>query len=200
MKPLFGVLLLTLILILLTEIGSASNPYGEIYEYDLYFNGKLLEVDEVPHPILKIGEPFEIRVDFTSYQKCYVSTMISEIGEGNFIVIEGPTEKTNDYCGKVIEKNSTEIFEWVVAPTENWAGGSLPIDFIYQIDELGAGGKTLLNSGFTVAYPYISTEYYEGKTPPQESSSSETETSPESAPAFTTFGTFLALALAASRH
>ncbi|RXA20084.1 sarcinarray family MAST domain-containing protein [Methanosarcina sp. MSH10X1] len=208
MKLFFKILLLTLGLIIFTEVGTASNPYGDIYEYDLYFNGKLLDVNEVPHLTLKIGEPFKVRVDFTVYERYYVSTMISEIGKGNFVIIDGPTKRTNDYCGKVIEKNSTEIFEWTVAPTKNWAGGSLPIDFVYQIDELGAGGKTLVNSGFTIAYPSISNEYYEGETPTseqhtsedqptQEQSTSENSSSPTaSAPAFSLVTAILALALA----
>ena len=57
------------ILILLTNISSAYNPYGDIYEYDLYFNGKLLNTTEVPKPILKIGEPFNVKIDFVVYRK-----------------------------------------------------------------------------------------------------------------------------------
>ena len=195
---------MTLGLIIFPEIGSASNPYGEIYEYDLYFNGKLLDVNEVPHPTLKIGEPFKVRVDLTVYERYYISTMISEIGKDNFIIIDGPTKRTNAYCGKIIEKNSTETFEWTVAPTKNWAGGSLPIDFVYQIDELGVDGKTLVNSGFTIAYPYISNEYYDGETPiseqsesqpAQEQPASKNSTPTASSPAFSLLTAILALAL-----
>nr|WP_048128947.1 sarcinarray family MAST domain-containing protein [Methanosarcina lacustris] len=180
-------LIIVLILISTINLATAYNPYGNIYTYDVYYDDKLLPGIEVAKPILKIGEPFQIRIDFTTYQKCYVSAMISEIGNGNFIVVDGPTKKTNVYCGKIFEENSTEIFEWTVKPTENWAGGSLPIDFYYQVDELGAGGKTLANGGFTVAYPYISNEHYEGEIPiSEEQPVSETEPSSKSTstPAF----------------
>ncbi|WP_255680588.1 sarcinarray family MAST domain-containing protein [Methanosarcina sp. DH2] len=57
-------------LILFTNLASAYNPYGEVYEYDLYFNGKILDTTEVPKPILKIDEPlFTVRIDFKIYIK-----------------------------------------------------------------------------------------------------------------------------------
>ncbi|HII01050.1 TPA: sarcinarray family MAST domain-containing protein [Methanosarcinaceae archaeon] len=193
-------ILLSLSFILLINTASAYNPYGEVYEYDLYFNDKLLDTTEVPKPILKINEPFTVRIDFKIYKKCELSVMLNEIEKNNYYVITGSTQRMNVYTGDVVEKNSTKSYEWTVAPTENWAGGSLPIDLVYQINDFETGG-ILVNSGFTIAYPHISTEYYEGETPTTpESPSSETKTSPESTPAFTTFGTFLAVALAASRR
>lgn len=187
---------LILFFILMPNIATASSQYGNI---DVYYNDKLLPGKEVAKPILQIGEPFKIRIDFTVYQRCYVSTMISEIGTGNFIIVDGPTNKTNEYCGKIFEENSTEVFEWTVKPTENWAGGSLPLDFYYQVDELGAGGKTLVDGGFTVAYCTISNEHYEGEIPTSENHPvSETEPSSTSAstPAFTLLGAISVLELA----
>ncbi|WP_332882047.1 sarcinarray family MAST domain-containing protein [Methanosarcina horonobensis] len=57
------------ILILFTSAASAYNSYGDIYEYNLYFNDKLLNTTEVPKPILKIGEPFDIKIDFITHKK-----------------------------------------------------------------------------------------------------------------------------------
>lgn len=188
-------LFLVLFLFFMPNIATASSQYGDI---DVYYNDKLLPGKEIAKPILQIGEPFKIRIDFTVYQRCYVSAMISEIGTGNFIIIDGPTKQTNKYCGKIFEENSTEVFEWTVKPTENWAGGSLPIDFYYQVDELGSGGKTLVDGGFTVAYCTISNEYYEGEIPVSETQpASETESSPTpaSTPAFTFIGVISVLAL-----
>jgi len=189
------ILVIGTIFLLLTNIASASSPYGSI---DVYYNDKLLPGKEIAKPVLKIEEPFTVRFDFTVYQRCYVSAMISEIGQGNFIIVEGPTNKTNEYCGKIFEENSTEVFEWIVKPTKNWAGGNLPIDFYYQVDELGAGGKTLANGGFTVAYCTISNEYYEGKIPTSENHPvSETEPFSKSAstPAFSLVTAISALVL-----
>ncbi len=72
------------------------------------------------------------------------------------------------------------------------------IDFVYQIDELGAGGKTLINSEFTIAYCTISTEYYKAEAPnSQEQPVSKTEPSATStsAPAFTFIGAISVFAL-----
>ena len=174
----FCILTLGATFIFLVGIASASNQYGSM---DVYYNNKLLPGKEIAKPLLKIGEPFKIRIDFTAYQKCYISVKLSELDKDDFIITEGPTLKMEKYFGKIIEKNSTETFEWTVKPTEKWAGGSMPIDFVYQIDELGAGGKTIVNSEFTVAYCTISNEYYKGEVPTsKEQTVSETETSPTS--------------------
>jgi MAST domain-containing protein len=174
---------------------SASSQYGSI---DVYYNDKILPGKEIAKPVLKIGEPFKVRFDFTVNQKCYVSVKLSELGKDNFVVIDGPTSKMEEYYGKIMEENSTEVFEWTVKPTENWADGSMPIDFVYQVDELGAGGKTLVQGEFTVAYCTISNEYYEGETPTSEEQPvPETESSPTSAstPAFTLASAISVLAL-----
>ncbi|HII01740.1 TPA: sarcinarray family MAST domain-containing protein [Methanosarcinaceae archaeon] len=174
---------------------TATSPHGKI---DVYYNDEILPGEEIATPTLKIGEPFNIKANVTVYKEYKVSGQLSEIGNGNFEVVEGPSQM-NQYSSIIVKPNESHIFEWTVKPTEGWAGGSLPINFHYALVEKG-NPEPVLNSGFTVAYCTISTEYYEGKIPSQESSSSEPKTSSESTPAFTTFGTFLAVALAASRN
>ncbi len=178
-------------LLINSSIVSAYNPYGEIYTYKAYYNDEILELDAAK-PLLKIGEPFTIRVEFTVYQKYFVSTKLSELGEGNFVIIEGPTSKIGEYTGQIMEENSTEVFEWEVKATDGWKGGSLPLNFVYQIDELGADGRTLINSEFTAVYPTISTEYYNQPDP------APTQTT-NSTPAFTIPLTLTALLLACKR-
>jgi MAST domain-containing protein len=190
--------LVTLGIMFLFLIGtaSASSQYGSI---DVYYNDKILPGKEIAKPVLKIGEPFKVRFDFTVNQKCYVSVKLSELGKDNFVIIDGPTSRMEEYYGKIMEENSTEVFEWTVKPTENWAGGSIPIDFVYQVDELGAGGKTLVNGEFTAAYCTISNEYYEGEIPiSEEQPVSETEPSSTSAsaPAFSLVSAISVIALA----
>jgi MAST domain-containing protein len=191
----FNLINLGAIYVLLVGIASASSPYGSM---DVYYNDKLLPGKEIAKPLLKIGEPFKIRVDFTAYQKCYISVKLSELNKDDFIILEGPTLTMEKYYGKIIEKNSTEIFEWTIKPTEKWADGGMPIDVVYQIDELGAGGKTLINSEFTVAYCTISNEHYEAETPtPKEQPASKKDPEPTSAsaPAFTLASAISILAL-----
>jgi MAST domain-containing protein len=198
-----------LCMILLTGTVAASSPYVKI---DVYYNERLLPGSETAKPVLKIGEPFTVGINLTVYQKSEVSIMLSEIGdhktgEGYFTIMDGPTSKMNVYRSDVMEKNSSLIYKWTVKPTEKWAGGSIPIDLYYQIDEFGAW-KNLVHGGFTIAYPYISNEYYEGETltseqpgpgdqltleqPASENSSASTASSP----AFGLVTAILALALA----
>ncbi len=184
--------------ILLAESVAAENPYGKIYTYDVYYNDKLLPGTDVAKPVLKIGEPFTVGINLTVYQKSEVSVQLNEIGEGYFVIVDGPTSKMNVYRADVMEKNSSILYEWTVTPTEKWAGGSIPIDIVYQINDFKTG-DVLVNSEFTAAYPYISNEYYKGEVPTsKEQPVSKTEPSPTSAsaPAFTLAGAISVLALA----
>lgn len=187
---------LGIIFFFLVGTASANSQYGSI---DVYYNDKILPGKEVAKPVLKIGEPFKVRFDFTVNQKCYVSVKLSELGKNDFVIIDGPTSKMEEYYGKIMEENSTEVFEWTVKPTENWAGGSIPLDFVYQVNELGAGGKILVKGEFTAAYCTISNERYEGEVPTSEDqpvSETEPPSTSVATPAFTLAGTISVLALA----
>ncbi|RXA19867.1 sarcinarray family MAST domain-containing protein [Methanosarcina sp. MSH10X1] len=184
--------------IIFSNVSLASSPYGEM---EVYYNEKLLPGSETAKPTLKIGEPFKVSINLTVYQKSEVSVMLSEIGDGDFVILEGYTKKMNRYGSKVMEKNSSESFEWTVKPTDSWAGGSIPVNLVYQINDFETG-DILVNSGFTIAYPYISNEYYEGEAsasedqPTPEQSTSESSSSPTaSAPAFSLVTAIVALAL-----
>ena len=186
--------------IILSGLASAESQYGKI---DVYYNGKILPGTEVAKPTLKIDEPFKVGIDMTVFQKCEVSVKLSELGKDNFVVLNGPTTKMDVYTGNVMEKNSTQMYEWIVAPTDNWAGGSLPINFVYQINDFETGG-ILVNSEFTIAYPHITTEHYEGDTTPTTTTDPESPTSTDdpttpSTPAFTILATALALTIAARK-
>jgi len=187
---------------LLTGNAAADSPYGKM---DVYYNNKLLPSIEVAKPVLKIGEPFTVGINLTVSQKSEVSVELSEIGEGYFEIINGSTSKTNIYRADVVEENSSVLYQWTVKPTEKWAGGSIPIDIVYQINDFKTG-DILVNSGFTVAYCTISTEHYEGETPTSKQPASENEStsgksasenssSPASSPAFSLVTAISALVL-----
>ncbi|WP_440945434.1 sarcinarray family MAST domain-containing protein [Methanosarcina sp. T3] len=172
----------------------AISSYGEM---DVYFNDNILPGKEIAKPTLKINEPFNIKINMTAYQECKVSGKLTELGEGYFEVIEGPSEM-NQYSRTVLMANESHIFEWTVIPTDKWAGGSMPINFHYSIIEKG-NPEPVVNSEFTVAYCTISNEYYEGETPTsKEQPVPETEPSSTSAaaPAFTLACALSVLALA----
>ncbi|MDW5549878.1 sarcinarray family MAST domain-containing protein [Methanosarcina sp.] len=177
-------------LLFLQSNATATSEFGKI---DVYFNDQILPGKMIATPTLKIGEPFNVKVNVTVYQECKVSGQISEIESGNFEVVEGPSQM-NRYFSVELKPNESHIFEWTIKPTEGWAGGSLPINFRYSLLEKG-NPEPILNSGFTVAYCTISNEHYEGETPTseqpksenkstQEQPSSENSSSPASSPAF----------------
>lgn len=162
----------------------------------VYYNEKLLPGSETAKPALKIEEPFKVSINLTVYQKSEISVMLSEIGDGDFVILGGFTKEMNRYGSKVMEKNSSEIFEWTVKPTDKWAGGSIPVNLVYQINDFETG-DILVNSGFTIAYPYISNEHYEGEAPISEEQpvpKTEPSSTSSSTPAFTLAGTILVLA------
>ena len=113
-------------MIIFPNISLASSPYGEM---EVYYNERLLPGSEIAKPTLKIEEPFKVRINLTVYQKSEVSVMLSEIGDGDFVILRDSLKEMNKYGSKVMEKNSSEIFEWTVKPTDKWAGGSIPINF-----------------------------------------------------------------------
>jgi len=167
-----------LCLLILPIIGSAESPHGKI---DVYFNGKLYPGSETPKPVLKIGEPFKVRFDVIPYQRCEVSAMLTTIDEKDFRIINGSTSEMGKYTGGIIEKNETKTYEWTVVPTENWAGGSVPLDFVYQFDDLNSF-DILTRGEFTAAYVTVSEEYYEDE--PVEAPTETITEEPAKAPGF----------------
>jgi sarcinarray family protein len=165
-------------LLVIPFVASAESPYGKI---DVYYNGKLYPGSETAKPILKIGEPFNLTFNLTVHQKSEVSVQLSEISKNDFQIIDGPVLQMDEYIHEVLEKDESRIYEWTVAPTENWAGGSMPINFVYQIDDFN-GFDTLVKGEFTAAYITVSEEYYNEKS--TEVSTEPTTEEPAKAPGF----------------
>ncbi|MGP8322162.1 MAG: sarcinarray family MAST domain-containing protein [Methanosarcinaceae archaeon] len=191
-----------MIILLSSNVALAYNPYGEVYTYEVYYNGKLLPDTEVANPTLKIGESFSVAVEMTMYQYCQVYCKLLDLGTYSgsdyFIVIDGPSELGKS-CDKLFLENETHMFEWTLKPTDEWAGGTMPINFHYSI-VVKDNPEPVVNSEFTIAVPYISTEYYEGdSTPPTTTTpdSPKPTENPNSTPAFTLITAALALTLAA---
>ena len=53
-------------LLLIPSVVLAESPYGSM---DVYYNDKLLPGKETAKPILKIEEPFKVKINLTVYQK-----------------------------------------------------------------------------------------------------------------------------------
>ena len=188
---------LGLILLLLIDTVSASSPYCSI---DVYYNDKMLPGDEVAKPILKIDELFKIKITMTLNQTSRLFIEIDSIGsESPYEVIEGPSKFSEKKHFESLDPGVYN-FEWLLRPTEEWADWSMPVNFWYQIHEKGKD-EPAVKGEFTVAYPYISNEYYEGEVPssetqPTQQSTSENSSSPTaSTPAFSLATAILALVI-----
>ena len=199
MKMSWIVVGLILCLIMLSGMASAESQYGKIYSY---YNDKFLPGTEVAKPTLKIGEPFTLRVDVTMYQECKMNIRLNLLDNTHFDFIGG-TADFNQAASYIFEVNETSTFEWTLKATDKWAGGAVPLDIHYSILLPDVTGS-VADSSFTIAVPYISTEYYEGDTTPTTTTDPDSPTSTDdpttpSTPAFTLLATALALTIAVRR-
>ena len=185
-----------LVCVMFANIAVAESQYGKI---DSYYNDGFLPGTEIAKPNLKIGEPFKLRVDVTMYQECKMYVGLSLLDKTHFDFIDGPADFSHT-ASYIFETNETHTFEWTLKPTDEWAGGSVPVNIHYSILVLGVTGS-VADSSFTIAYPHISTEYYEGDITtidPESPTSTDDPTTP-STPAFTFLAAALALTIAARR-
>jgi sarcinarray family protein len=178
-------LVLIACILLLSVPASCESPYVKI---DVYYNDQLYEGTSTPKPLVKIGEPFTLRFDVTMNQECQAVVELSDLGTGvgmdNFVVVEGPS-KLGKHVVRIYSQNETYSYEWTLKATENWSGGSMPIDFIYSA-VLKGESESLFNGEFTAAYVTISEEYYDGpESTTEPTSTSENESSSSTTPAFT---------------
>ncbi|SES62112.1 sarcinarray family protein [Methanococcoides vulcani] len=193
MKAIRLFIAVNLVLLLSPLVAVAESTYGNI---DVYYNGELYPNSEVPKPILKIGEPFTLRIELTVFQTSFVNVVLTELGDDDFVILEGPTNKMGEYTGLItLQENSTQIYEWKIAPTEKWADGTMPIDLHYEILD-PSSPEPIVSSTFTAVLPYISTEYYDA---PEITPAEPPETDTNQTPAFTLPATLLAIALVALR-
>jgi len=195
------ILVVLMLLLVYPQIAVAKSQYGNI---NLYYNDQLLPRGEVAKPTLKIGEPFTVAVEMTMYQYSQVYMELSDLGTGlgfnHFVVIDGPSDLGKSY-DQLFMENETYTFEWTLKATDEWAGGTMPINFHYEIF-VKDRYDSLVNSEFTIAVPYITTEYYEGDTTPPTTTTPESPTSTEdpATPAFTLLAAAFALTIAATRR
>lgn len=196
-----AIILSGFVLLLLVGIVSASSQYGSI---DVYYNDKILPGKEVAKPTLKIGEPFKVKVEMTLNQTSTLFVQVCSLGGNFFEVVDGPSEFEKTKYIKSLDPGKY-TFEWTIIPTDEWAGGSIPLNFWYQIN-LPGEDEPAIKGEFTIAYCTISNEHYKGETPTSEQPESENQptlkkpasensSSPASSPAFSLLTGILALAV-----
>ena len=189
MKIRIIIVICLIILVTISTIGPAKSSYFSI---ERYYNDIHLANQSVPKPLVKIDETFKLRFDITCYRKVYLSVKLDELGDGTFEIIDGPTMKMGPYTGGVVEANETISYEWTLKPTESWAGGSMPLDFVYQLDDWEKR-RTISQGEFTAAYVTISNEYYEPPAATKPGAQSSSDTSSPALPAFTLLGALTAM-------
>lgn len=120
-----------------------------------YYNGQEATVTGV---VLKVGEPFAIDLYVTPDRYTTVSARLREPGGG----LESYGRISGDPVDIVRKKGGpgdTVHFQWVLAPTDAWAGGTAPLDIQYNV-----WGETMdgdVQGYFTVVEAYISPVIYE---------------------------------------
>ncbi|BAI63024.1 hypothetical protein MCP_2952 [Methanocella paludicola SANAE] len=119
-----------------------------------YYNGQEATVTGV---VLKVGEPFTIDLYVTPDRYATVSARLREPGGG----LESYGRISGDPVDIVRKKGGTGDtvhFQWVLAPTDAWAGGTAPLDIQYNV-----WGETMdgdVQGCFTAVEAYISPVKY----------------------------------------
>jgi sarcinarray family protein len=168
---------------------SAKSQYGKI---DVYYNDQIYPGNSTPKPLLKIGEPFKLRFEVTCYRRNDLSVMLWSLGNNDFDILQGPTSSLGTAINEIVEANETKVYEWIVTPNEEWAGGSTPVNFYYQMMDLER--PLMLTSGeFTAAYVTISNEYYEPPASIKPGTQPSGDTASPALPAFTLLGALAAV-------
>ena len=120
-----------------------------------YYDGQEATVTGVT---LKVDEPFTIDLYVTPDRHTTVSARLREPGGGleSYRRISGDPE---DIVRKKGGPNDTVHYQWVMAPTDAWTGGTAPLDIQYNV-----WGETMdgdVQGYFTVMEAYISPEKYQ---------------------------------------
>jgi sarcinarray family protein len=145
-------ILAALVIVLLLCAGDASARHV----IKAYFNGQEATVAGVK---LKIGEPITVDLYVTPDRYTTVAVLLREPGGGEeaYALISG------DPKGTVTRKkggpNDTVHFQWKLAPTDAWAGGTAPLNLQYDV-----WGETMdddVQGYFTVFEAYISPERFQ---------------------------------------
>jgi sarcinarray family protein len=142
-------------ILLLALVSFASGDASARHVIKAYFNGQEATVTGAK---LKIGEPFTVDLYVTPDRHTTVAALLREPGGGEdaYALISG------DPKGIVTRKkggpNDTAHFQWILAPTEAWAGGTAPLNIQYDV-----WGETMdgdVQGYFTVVEAYVSPERY----------------------------------------
>ena len=191
------ILMLLYVMIYLTcNVSAVEN---DLVEYEVYYNEKITTVYDAE---LKVGEPATIRAVVYLKKNVDVSTAITASGFGfknvnqPFEVIKGPSEFTEIAREFNHSAGETVIFEWIVQPTDEAAGWTIPLNIAFKFyDRDEREGYPF---SFTAASIMVHDEHYSGPAPTRTTTdpSSTNQSSSQGSPGFGVVGALLGILLA----
>ena len=195
MKLVKKIMLLFVMIYLTCNVSAFDN---ELANGSVYFNDKQCTVYDAE---LKVGEPATIKAVVYLKKNVDVSTLIDATGfdrnrkDQPFEVIEGPSEFTETAREFGHNASETVTFEWIVRPTDNAAGWTIPLNIVFKFyDRDEREGYPLK---FTAASIMVPDEHYSGPAPTRTTADpSSTNQSPsQGSPGLGVAGALMGIAL-----
>jgi MAST domain-containing protein len=195
MKLVKKIMLLFVMVYLTCNVSAFEN---EFTNGSVYFNDKKCTVYDAE---LKVGEPATIKAVVYLKKNVDVSTLIDATGfdrnrkDQPFEVIEGPSEFTETAREFGHNAGETVIFEWIVQPTDEAAGWTIPLNIVFKFYDRDE--KEGYPIKFTAANIEVHDEQYSGPAPTRTATDPSSTDQPPSqgSPGFGVAGALLGIAL-----
>ncbi len=180
-----------LIFVLTVLILGFQNATAEENEYGIvkaWFNGKNATTETVEGVQLKIGEPFEVKIEIISKINGHVFVELIEPGVTKaFDVINGPSKQDERVDNLNIESGWSKTFQWKIKVNGAWKNGNAPINIFVSFFNINKKDQKVVQ--FTIANPYILDEQYSGAAQtPQPTATAPGATAPKAAPFHSALG------------
>ncbi len=109
---------------------------------------------------LKVHEPFEVKIEVRIKKECHLDLHLYEPGATPaFEIIDGPSRMDEDIHKENAPAGQTYTYNWVIRSTENWAGGTAPLNFYAQFTKTMSDACAIDK---TILLAYISSEEWNG--------------------------------------
>jgi len=196
MKFVKKIMLLFVLIYLTCNVSAFDNEFAN---GSVYFNDKKCTVYDAE---LKVGEPATIRAVVYLKNNVDVSTALSASGYGYknvdqpFEVIRGSSEFTETAREFNHSAGETVTFEWVVQPTDEAAGWTIPLNIAFKFyDRDEREGYPIK---FTAASILVPDEHYSGPAPTHTTTdpSSTNQSQSQGSPGFGVAGALMGILLA----
>ena len=148
------VLIASILLISISNCTAAENEFGIVYAWS---NDEPATVEGM---ILKINEPFTVKVTIESKIDGDICLRLYEPGVTNaYEVVEGPSEIDEWIDNMNIESGWKTTYVWKLKPNGDWTNGNAPINLFVQFNKAYDDVRFI---DFTIANSHILDEQYSG--------------------------------------